>query len=228
MSQAWPSRCTHGLAVAQSRSTGFAIWVLLIASLIRGPRSLLWRLPAAAVLAAAPLVAVVSVRWIEREAFAQKAIDIWVNVLDRAQIMASGVEHLKTSPWLGIGLNEFRHVYKVPVTYDKYDVAHAHNVFLQTALDVGMIGLLAYCGILGFLLFRAHQASRGPSVLARSAAIGGAISLAAISLLGLTDAVSLGAKIGAFQWLAGGLILGAWRLQANAAATAGTAAEIAQ
>jgi hypothetical protein len=35
----------------------------------------------------------------------------------------------------------------------------------------------------------------------------------AVSLFGLGDAVSLGAKIGLFQWMASGLILTAWRLQ---------------
>ena len=110
-----------------------------------------------------------------------------------------------------------------PADVRPYDVSHAHNVFLQTGLDVGLIGLCAYVWILAFLFVRADQASRGPSGLARGAAVGSALSLAAVHLFGLADAVPLGAKIGTFQWLAAGLALSSWRLQlsrVNAPSTA--------
>jgi hypothetical protein len=96
---------------------------------------------------------------------------------------------------------------------------HSHNMFLQTALDVGLVGLAAYCAVLGFLLIRANQAVWGPLRLARSAAVGAAFSLAAVSAFGLADAVTLGSKVGMIQWMAGGLILGAWRTQLESEVT---------
>ena len=37
---------------------------------------------------------------------------------------------------------------------------------------------------------------------------GAGLSLIAVHLFGLADAIALAAKVGAFQWLSGGLILG--------------------
>lgn len=214
------------IAVSHSRSALLAAWLTLVAVLVRGLRWWGWRLLIGTVVMAFPLAAIVSVHATSREDFLLKASLFWRTVADRVFIMSSGVDRWRESPWSGIGLNRFRHVYKPPPLEAganpgdlalwpsrEYDVAHAHNVFLQTALDVGVIGLGAYCGVLGFLLFRADQAIRGPTELGRVAAAGSALSLVAVSTFGLSDAVVLGAKIGLIQWLAAGLILAAWRVQ---------------
>ena len=95
------------------------------------------------------------------------------------------------------------------------DVAHVHNIFLQTALDLGLFGLMAYVGLLVMLLVRADQASRGPSAFAGRTAAGAGLSLVVVHVFGLGDAISLGAKVGVFQWLAAGLVLAAWQTTAG-------------
>jgi putative inorganic carbon (HCO3(-)) transporter len=46
----------------------------------------------------------------------------------------------------------------VPILYPFFtvppdtDIAHAHNIFLQTALDLGIPGLVAYLALLGSAL----------------------------------------------------------------------------
>ena len=97
------------------------------------------------------------------------------------------------------------------------DIAHAHNILLQTALDIGLVGLAAYVGLLALLLVRADQAARGDNRFAARVAAGAGLSLIGVHLFGLGDAVSLGAKVGLFQWIAAGLVLGAAAVQARGA-----------
>lgn len=201
------------LAVSRSRSAGIAVWLTLVGLLVRGQRWWPSRLLIGTAVVALPFVAIGSMLFITSEEFLLKARDFRSTAHDRAHIIRSGVEQWRKSPWLGIGLNQFRYVYKPPNLTPEYDVAHAHNVFLQTALDTGVFGLGAYCGVLGFLLTRACQATRGPSNVSRVAAVGAGLSLVTVSVFGFADAVALGAKVGLFQWMAGGLILGSWRTQ---------------
>ncbi len=214
------------LVVSESRSALIAVWLTLAAVLVRGVRSWGLRLVIGALVMAAPLVVLLSVQATSRADFLLQASLMWRTVGDRAYIMSSGVERWRRSPWFGIGMNEFRHVYEPPPLEAganpgdlqlwpsrAYDVAHVHNVYLQTALDVGLTGLVAYCGVLGFLLLSADRTARGSTGLGQAAAVGGALSLVAVSMFGMSDAVALGAKIGLFQWMAAGLILAASRTQ---------------
>jgi len=86
------------------------------------------------------------------------------------------------------------------------DIAHAHNVFLQTALDVGIPGLIAYVALLIVATLMCWQTYRDGDPLAQRIALGLWGNLVAIHLFGLTDAVALGAKIGLFLWWSLGMI----------------------
>jgi len=204
---------TFILGVTRSRSAWIAIWVTLALLLVSGLRSAAWRVAVGALVIGLPLAAAAAVPLSSKDDFLAQAGRVWTTTHDRAHVTASGVDRWKESPWLGIGMNQFRHVYQPPPGTAYYDVVHAHNVFVQTALDVGAIGLAAYCGVLGFLLMRARQIALGPASLWRNAAAGAALSLVAATLFGLSDAVALGAKASLFQWLAAGLILSAWGMQ---------------
>ena len=46
--------------------------------------------------------------------------------------------------------------------------------------------------------------------LGRLMAAGAALSLVAVHLFGLTDAIALGAKVGLFQWLCAGILIAEW------------------
>ena len=140
------------------------------------------------------------------------------SVAQRIRIWRQGVDHLRESPWRGIGLNEFRYVYKSADFSQEdrvrvSDIAHAHNIFLQIALDLGLVGLSVYIALIGTLLYRAERAARGPDLLARRIACGAGLALTAVHVFGLGDAISLGAKVGLFQWLGAGLVLAASRMQ---------------
>ena len=205
------------LAICDSRSAWIAIWLILVGLLVKGIRSWLARTVVGAIVVAPLFVAIGGMLFSSQADFIWKAGSVWSSGRGRILIATQAIERWKESPWLGIGLNEFRAVYKHEGAGPAGDVAHAHNMVLQTALDVGVLGSAAYWGVLALLLVRATQAAKRQSGLCRSAAVGSALSLVAISLFGLSDAVPIGCKVGTLQWMAGGLILAAWRMQSVSA-----------
>jgi putative inorganic carbon (HCO3(-)) transporter len=203
------------LVLSHSRTAAIAVWLIAVGLLVRGMRPWLARVIAGAIVVGPVVLLAGRLPFLTHEVAMRDANNSWVSAQGRAQIMGRALEQLKESPWIGIGLNEFRHVY-APRPGDlpqDEDIAHVHNIVLQTALDIGVLGSAAYWGVLIVLWTRASQAARGTSSLARAAAVGAALSIVAATLFGLTDAVPLGSKVGTMQWAAGGLILAAWQLR---------------
>ncbi len=108
----------------------------------------------------------------------------------------------------GTGLGAFREVafrlYPVPLSADS-DIGHAHNIFLQTALDVGLPGLVIYLAILLVALAIGWRLARQSSTW-QAAALGLTAGLIALHIFGLADAVALGAKPAVLFWFALGLL----------------------
>ena len=125
---------------------------------------------------------------------------------NRLAYWTSALAELANSPWLGIGINQFHAVDASPPS----PAAHAHNIFIQVALDLGVIGLLLYGALLAVLLMRADRLARDYSGVAAQIGSAAGLVLVGVHAFGLGDAVVLGARIGLFQWLAAGLIIGAW------------------
>ena len=198
------------LLVTQSRTALVAAWMILLVACIRFRPRTVWRV---LVVTAFLVGAAAGSFWLQPDgpnvdglvASGQLDVDL------RARIWRYGAAGLSQSPWFGIGLNQFHLSSPGPEV-----IPHAHNMFLQVALDLGLVGLIAYLSLQALLLMRADRASRGPVPLAARMAAGGGMSLIGVHLYGLTDAVALGARVGWFQWFAAGLILAAWRLQATA------------
>jgi putative inorganic carbon (hco3(-)) transporter len=113
-------------------------------------------------------------------------------------------------PFTGTGLGSFRHVafrlYPLSIN-PRYDISHAHNIFLQTALDVGLPGLIVYlslllvAGVTGWRVARRHPTFR-------PVALGVLAGLAAFHVYGLADAIALGAKPGLILWMFFGILTG--------------------
>lgn len=108
--------------------------------------------------------------------------------------------------WLtGIGLGTFRRLLYllVPLSIGgpATDLAHAHNFFLQTALDLGVPGLVGMLAL--YLAAVTHQIRRFRSSRSREErlwAVGFVAALAAQSVYSLTDAIALGSKPGFLLW----------------------------
>jgi putative inorganic carbon (hco3(-)) transporter len=207
------------LVTCRSRSAWSGVWLTVVAmGIAMVARGNARRIGAAllATTVVAPLSGAVAwVYFVDEEKFVILATLFWRTVHGRAAVLAAGIRELSRSPWIGIGLNEFRNVYNPTAARPGVDIAHAHNIFLQTALDIGLLGLAAYCAVIIFLVRKSLATAGSLSPLCRGTAIGAVLSLVAATAFGLSDAVALGAKIGMFQWLAGGLALAAHRGQSH-------------
>lgn len=129
----------------------------------------------------------------------------------RLKLWSRAIDAIADFPLTGMGMNTFRRV--MPVLYPAFstssdaDVAHAHNHFLQAALDLGIPGLIAYLaiwlGIADLLMAAERRATdRGGRLIASGFGAG----MLAYFLFGTADAIALGAKLGIFFWIALALI----------------------
>jgi putative inorganic carbon (HCO3(-)) transporter len=125
----------------------------------------------------------------------------------RIEIMGRGLLLLRDFPLTGVGLNLFPilsdHLYPSPTLGPRVHIPHAHNFFLQTALDLGVPGALAFFCLVVRTLVRLRSAwLMVPED--RGLAAGLAAGLLGFGLYGAVDAVTLGAKPGfLFWWLLG-------------------------
>ncbi|MBI4318524.1 MAG: O-antigen ligase family protein [Chloroflexi bacterium] len=139
-----------------------------------------------------------------------------INFASRMEIWQRALYVIRDFPLTGIGLGSFpalslaRYPYLVAQTTLSY--GHAHNFFLETAVDFGLVGLLAVIVLFacfGLMLWRTALAPTNE--IARALAIGLGGGILAHLLFGLTDAVNWGAKPGLLLWTylgAGALV---WR-----------------
>lgn len=111
-------------------------------------------------------------------------------------------------PFSGIGLGAFQQVitrlYPLPMSPD-VDVSHAHNIFFQTALDVGLPGLIVYLALLFVTAAVGWQLARREDAF-RTVSLGLLCGLASVHIYGLADAQVLGSKPGLVFWMALGLL----------------------
>ncbi|MBI2953550.1 MAG: O-antigen ligase family protein [Chloroflexi bacterium] len=138
-------------------------------------------------------------------------MEIW----DRARYM------IEDFPFTGIGLNTFPLVietlYPTFLVDPDVRIPHAHNIFLQTAVDLGLGGLLGFVALwasvayAGWKAYRKAGSSPADNAM-RAAILGLLLGLLAYLIFGLTDAITLGAKPTVLLWLMMGLIVSAERL----------------
>jgi len=117
----------------------------------------------------------------------------------------------------GCGLGTFRGVGRLlyPLNVAPgYDIAHAHNIFLQVALDVGVPGLIAYVALLGIAAWLGLRIARRDATL-RPLALGLVGGLGALHIYGMMDVLAPGSKPGLVFWVALGLLAAMHRLAGN-------------
>jgi len=141
---------------------------------------------------------------------------------NRLELWRRAIDAIQDFPLTGMGMNVFRQavhsLYPLFLISPDVDVSHAHNEFLQAALDLGIPGLLAFIALhVSAFAMLAQLARQDPSRLTREEATGTQLTwlllglgggLVAHLLFGLTDAVALGAKTGILFWMLLGLIAG--------------------
>ncbi len=151
------------------------------------------------------------------------------SLASRLEIWPRAIYGVQNFPFTGMGMNTFREI--VHVLYPLFsisphiDIAHAHNEFLQAALDLGIPGLIAFISIYAisfWMLIKIWKSTnesylmstplagevRDQLILPQVMVLGLGGGLFSHMIFGMTDAITLGAKPGIFYWLLLGLIVG--------------------
>lgn len=120
-------------------------------------------------------------------------------------------------PLTGSGLGAFENVafrlYPMPWT-TAVDVTHAHNVFIQMAVDVGLPGLVIYVAILLTAAVVGWQIARRDERF-RAVGLGLLAGLVALLVYGVADTQALGTKPGLIFWFSLGLLAATHRVVAT-------------
>lgn len=133
-----------------------------------------------------------------------------ISLSGRVEIWSRALYAIQDFPFTGTGLGTFRRVvhllYPLFTISPDVDIAHAHNMFLQVTLDVGLPGLIAYLALLWLAGVLAWQVARRGSPMLRALAIGLLAGIIGLHFYGLTDALALGSKPGVAFWMILGLL----------------------
>jgi len=133
-----------------------------------------------------------------------------LDLAGRVEVWQRAMYMLQDFPYTGIGLNTFSVVANILYPFfligPDTKVPHAHNLLLQTGVDLGILGLVAYVGLItAFLAVTWRTVRHTPMPYTRAACFGLIGSMVAFHVYGLTDAITLGAKPGLVLWVMLGL-----------------------
>lgn len=137
-----------------------------------------------------------------------------VSLVGRIAIWKRGVSALYDFAYSGIGIGTFGNTVTNGYPYSlfaNHSIPHVHNMLLQIGLDLGIVGLAAYIGlIVGILMLCSQvigtQRGRKPE-LNVALAIGGIGSVSVLMIHGLFDSVLWGTKLSPLPWLLFSLVV---------------------
>jgi O-antigen ligase len=128
-----------------------------------------------------------------------------LSIAGRMEIWSRALAALRDFQLTGIGLGSFRVVvhqlYPLFLIPGGYDIAHAHNFFLQTSLDFGLLGLVALLAVYMAAVACCIVLWRTPLLRNHAAwAIGLLAALLGQAVYSLADAVTMGSKTNVLFW----------------------------
>jgi len=138
----------------------------------------------------------------------------------RMEVWQRGLMMVQDFPFTGIGIGTYNVVahalYPFFIAAPDEIVPHAHNQFLEVAVDLGIPGLMAYLGLLAAFVFCAVRAYRAANDAGMRALIAGLVcGMIAHHVFGLTDAFILGSKPGLLMWIYFGMIAACYGIRTN-------------
>ena len=155
-------------------------------------------------------------------------------LIGREEVWSRAIYGIQDFPFTGMGMNTFRtvvdEIYPMYIINPSLDIGHAHDEFLQVALDLGIPGLIAFLAfylVSAWMLVKTWNRSwklerlvpeKSPTgflaspIVVRGLVLGLGGGLLAHAIFGLTDAVALGAKPGILFWILAGLIVGIYQV----------------
>ena len=189
------------LALTQSRGGILGAAVGLFAIAVWRERRFAWLMAAGAL----GLLAVVALGYGNALVNFVVAMDSGT-LASRLEVWQRGVMMVQDFPYTGIGIgtyNQLAHaLYPFFIAAPDEIVPHAHNNFLQVAVDVGIPGFIAYVGLMTAFVISARRAYRASHDAGARGLIAGALGgMLAHQVFGLTDAFMLGTKPGVVMWI---------------------------
>jgi O-antigen ligase len=229
--------------LTQSRSglIGLAGGLVLMAAMLFPPKARWIYIVSLVLLSAGLGLAAWRLGWVQTlyaDTSAGSGMAASLNTLNgRVEVWQRAIYGIQDFPITGMGMNTFRKVVNVLYPFytidPNYDIGHAHDEFLQAALDLGLPGLVGFIALYlvsFWMLGQSWRAVEGritegittPGMRGLLASPGGVKAmvlglgggLLAHAIYGLTDAVALGAKPGILFWMLLGLVAGLY-LQTN-------------
>lgn len=118
----------------------------------------------------------------------------------RFNVWRLALDMLRDFPFTGVGMSQFNPVAERLYPYPSTDSLGAHNLYLQVAVDLGLVALMGFLFIFWGTLWRGWQLySRrgGQSALL----LGSLLGLSLLALHGLVDATVWGTRMSIAPWL---------------------------
>ena len=129
----------------------------------------------------------------------------------RLEIWSRAIYAIQDFPFTGIGVNTFQptvnELYPLFLFGAAPGVPHAHNEFLQAALDLGLPGLVAFVALYVGAFWMVAAIGRAKARW-KTLCLGLGGGLLAHLVWGLTDCICLGSASGPYFWLLLGLVAG--------------------
>ncbi len=203
------------LVLCQSRGAILAAGVAICVVLLARTRWALALLPAIAVGGYQVAATSPGQEFLERlhQYISSDALGSWQG---RLEVWRHAVDMVKDVPLTGAGLNTFSVL--SPLRYPYWQLAgreevitHAHNVFLQVAVDLGLPGLALLLWLLGAIWLVGVGEFRGSKPAPRALLVGPLAGLLVFGLHGLVDSSSWNAKPGIILWALAGVVMGVRR-----------------
>jgi hypothetical protein len=138
-------------------------------------------------------------------------------MIPRAALWRAALAAWREHPLLGLGADNFRHLYgRYLGLPDPDDRLHANNFYLETLADEGTLGLLALVFLVGALGSAARRAAAPPPT--RLLALGLSVGLGAYLVHGVFDTFLEFTPTFTLPWLLAGLLVALGRPPGEAAA----------
>lgn len=125
---------------------------------------------------------------------------------ERMEIWSRALYALQDFSFTGVGIGHFNQI--IPLLYPYFliapsvDIPHAHNLFLQVGVDLGMPGLVAWLAIVLVIFVMAAGTVRRPAHADAWALAAGVLGgMVALLVHGQVDAALWGTKLAFIPWL---------------------------
>lgn len=198
------------LLLTQSRSGWFASIVSMAVVLLFRWRRLAWSF--SAILAVIVVLFILSPTLRQHLDAGLSSVGSVAGIDQRLEIWARALYLVQDFSFTGAGMGLFQQVTArfYPLVISPSDIPHAHNLFLQIAVDLGIPGLIAWLGILTNVIIACVVSTRSTLPLVRAIGAGLLASNVALCVHGLTDAVTWGmVRTAPLVWALWGLAVAA-------------------